>query len=212
MPLGVSLESPGLENIPQVPGNRAENGKNHDARKAVSATLLVVKWGGAIFQPRSSKPSVRSFYLCAFHWKPRPSKVSLESLGQENIPEFPGNWAKVGQNHDAGKEIWATLSVLKWSGAIFWPRSSKVSVQKVLLCRFHCKPRFSGVSIESPRLDNIPQVPGNRADVDQNRDARKAVSAILSVLKWTGAIFRPRILKPSVRSFYQCPFHCKPKP
>jgi len=58
-----------------------------------------------------------------------------------------------------------------------------VSVQKVLLCRFHCKPRFSGVSIESPRLDNIPQVPGNRADVDQNRDARKAVSAILSVLK-----------------------------
>ena len=40
---GVSLESPGLENIPQVPGNRAEVAQNHDARKAVSATLLDLK-------------------------------------------------------------------------------------------------------------------------------------------------------------------------
>jgi len=35
----VSLESPGLENIPQVPEIQAEDGQNHDARKAVSATL-----------------------------------------------------------------------------------------------------------------------------------------------------------------------------
>ena len=33
----------GVEHIPQVPGNRAEVGPNHDARKAVSATLSVVK-------------------------------------------------------------------------------------------------------------------------------------------------------------------------
>ena len=35
--------APGLENIPQVPGNRAELGQNHDARKAVSATMSVLK-------------------------------------------------------------------------------------------------------------------------------------------------------------------------
>ena len=42
-PSGGSLESPGLENIPQLPGNRAEVGQNHDARKAVSVTLSVSK-------------------------------------------------------------------------------------------------------------------------------------------------------------------------
>jgi len=41
--VGVSLESPGMENIPQVPGNLTENGQNHDARTAVSATLSVLK-------------------------------------------------------------------------------------------------------------------------------------------------------------------------
>ena len=42
-PLGVTLESPGSENIPHVPGNGAEVGQNHDARKAVAATLSVLK-------------------------------------------------------------------------------------------------------------------------------------------------------------------------
>ena len=41
-PSGVSLASLGLENLPQVPVNRAEVGQNHDAPKAVSATLLVL--------------------------------------------------------------------------------------------------------------------------------------------------------------------------
>ena len=40
---GVTLESPVPENIPQVPRNRSEVGQNHDARKAVSATLSVLK-------------------------------------------------------------------------------------------------------------------------------------------------------------------------
>ena len=31
------------ENIPQVPGNRAELGQNHDVRKAVSATISGLK-------------------------------------------------------------------------------------------------------------------------------------------------------------------------
>ena len=34
-------------------------GKNHDARKAVLATLSVLKLRGAIFRPRSSRPGVR---------------------------------------------------------------------------------------------------------------------------------------------------------
>jgi len=43
------------------------------------------------------------------------------------------------------------------SGAIFRPRSSKVSVQKVLLCIFQCKPRPSEVRLEFSELENIPK-------------------------------------------------------
>jgi len=43
MQLGVSLESLGLENIPQVPGKRAKVAQKHDARNAVSATVSVLK-------------------------------------------------------------------------------------------------------------------------------------------------------------------------
>ena len=66
-----------------------------------------------------------------------------------------------------------------------------MSVQKVLLCPFHCKTRPSGVRIESPGLENILQVPGNGAEVDENYDARNGLSAILSVLTLSEAIFRP---------------------
>jgi len=58
-----------------------------------------------------------------------------------------------------------------------------VSVQKVLLCPFHCKPRPSGVSLKSPGIENIPQIPVNPAEVGQNHDVRKAVPATLSVLR-----------------------------
>ena len=54
-----------------------------------------------------------------------------------------------------------------------------MSVQKVLLCPFHCKVRPSGVSLEFPGLENIPQVSENRAKVGQNHDVRKAVLGIL---------------------------------
>ena len=47
-------------------------------------------------------------------------------------------------------------------------------VQKLVLCEFHCKPWPSGLSLESPGLENIPQVPGKRAEVAQNHDARNA--------------------------------------
>jgi len=182
-PSGVSLESPKLENIPQVPENRAEVGQNHDARKAVSATLSVLKRSGAIFRSRNSKLGVHEVLLCPFHCKPRQSGVSLESLGLENIPQVPEYRSEVGQNHHARRAVSATLSVLKLSGAIFRLRSSKLSVQKALLFPFHCKPKQSGLSLESPALENISQVPPNRAENGQNHDARKAVSATLSVLK-----------------------------
>ena len=58
-----------------------------------------------------------------------------------------------------------------------------MSVQNVLLCPFYCRARTLGVSLGSPELENIPQVPGNLTEVGQNHDARTAVSATLSVLK-----------------------------
>ena len=67
----------------------------------------------------------------------------------------------------------ATLSVLKLSGAIFRATSPKVSVQKVLLCPFYFKTRPSGLSIASKRLENVPQVPRDPAEVCQNHNASK---------------------------------------
>ena len=136
-----------------------------------------------MLRPRSSNVSVQKVVLCPFHCKPRLSGVSLESPVPENIPHFPGNQAKVGQNHDARKAVPVTLSFLKSTGGIFPPRSSKVSVQKVVLCPFHSTGRPSGVTLKSAGMENIPQVPGNRGEVGQSYDGRKAVSATLSLLK-----------------------------
>ena len=86
-----------------------------------------------------------------------------------------------------------------------------MSAAKNLPCPFHCKPRPSGVSLESPGVQYISQVAENREDVGQNHDARKTVSATLSVLKQSGTIFRPKSLKPSVQSSYLCPFLCQPR-
>jgi len=150
--------------------------------------LLFQSWSGAIFPPKK----FQKVLLFPFHLKPRPSGVNLGSPGlQKNILQLPRNRAGVGQNHDARKAVSATISVLKWSGATFRPSGSKLTVQTVLLCPFHCKPTPPGVSLESLGLENIPQALGNPAIVAQNHDARKAVSATLSVLKWSGAIFRP---------------------
>ena len=66
-----------------------------------------------------------------------------------------------------------------------------MSAQKNVLCPFHCKPRPSGVSIESAGLENILQPSGNGAEDDENYDARNGFSAILSVLNLSMAIFRP---------------------
>ena len=52
-PSGVSLESLGLEHIPQVPGIGAEVDQIHDARNVVSATVSVLKSSVPIFRPTS---------------------------------------------------------------------------------------------------------------------------------------------------------------
>jgi len=88
----------------------------------------------------------------------------------------PRNRHKVCQNKDARKAVSVTLSVLNEVGLYFGLEARKSAFKKVIICAFHCKPRPSGASLESPGLENIPQFPGNRAALGQNHDARKAVS------------------------------------
>jgi len=118
-----------------------------------------------------------------FQCKTRPSEVSLESPGLENISQVLGIGAEVDQIHVARNVVSATVSVLKSSVPIFWPKGYKVSGEKVLLCLFYFKTRPSGLSLASKGLENVPQVPGNPFQVRQNYDIRKAVSATHSVLK-----------------------------
>ena len=66
-----------------------------------------------------------------------------------------------------------------------------MSVQKVLLCPFNCKLRPSEVSLASPGIENIRQLSGIGAEVDQIHDARNVVSATVSVLKSSVPIFWP---------------------
>ena len=136
-PSRVSVESPELENIPKVPGKWAKVCQNHPARKAVSATLSVLKWSGAIFRYKSSKPSFKLFFIFPFDWKPRPSLVSLKFPGRENVHQVPGNPLNIFQNHPARKTVSTTFWVLTRSGAILRPKSSKPSVQLFFLCPFY---------------------------------------------------------------------------
>jgi len=97
-------------------------------------------------------------------------------------------------------------------GLYFGPAARKWAVKNVLLYPFHIKPRQQTVSLESPGLENITQVPANRAEVDENHDARKADSVPFSVLKWSWSIFRHRSSKKERSKSLLCPFHCKPWP
>ena len=96
--------------------------------------------------------SVQKVLLSPFHCKARPSGVSIESPGLENILQLPGNGAEVDENYDARNGLLAILSVLNLSRAIFRPSSSRVNVQNVLLCSLNCKLRSSGVSLASTGL------------------------------------------------------------
>ena len=72
------------------------------------------------------------------------------------------------------------------------PTSSKVSVQKVLLCSFHCKPRPSGVSLEALGLKSIAKILENRAEVAQNHDARIAETTLRASWFWSTLARFPR--------------------
>ena len=110
--------------------------------------------------------------------------------GLQYIPQVPANRAEVSQNHDLRKTDSATLTLKKKWGYISAQKLEGESSQR-LLCQFQCKARRSGVSLESPGLENIPQVPGYRSEVGQNHDARNVVTATVSVLKSSVPIFRP---------------------
>ena len=90
-----------------------------------------------------------------------------------------GSWSK--SRCAKGGLVYSFSLKMKW--AIFGPKGSKVSVQKVFLCPLLGQPRQSGVSLDSPGLENIPPVPGNGAELGQNHDGLKTVSATLIVLK-----------------------------
>ena len=75
--------------------------------------------------------------------------------GLEYIPQVPGKRAEVSQNHDLRKTDSATLTPKKKWGYISAQKLEGESSQG-FLCLFQCKARRSGVSLESPGLENIP--------------------------------------------------------
>ena len=76
-----------------------------------------------------------------------------------------------------------------------------MSVQKVLMSAFHCKPKLSKVSCGSPGLKSIAQVPGNRTEVDQNHDARDAVGYCFSLKVKCGYISAHKLESERSKSF-----------
>ena len=143
---------------------------------------LKVKWGYISVQKLESERS-KSFAV-SISRKTKTIRGYLRVLG---TGKYPKSCVKSSWTWSNSRCAWGglgyTISVWKWSGILFRPRSSKVRVQKNLLCPFHCKTRPSAPSLASKGLENIPQVPEYPPEVCQNHDARKAVSATFTVLK-----------------------------
>ena len=68
-------------------------------------------------------------------------------------------------------------------GLYFDPEPRKRAFKNLCCVNFTANHGNQELVLESPGLENISQLPGNRAEVDQNHDARNAVSATVSVLK-----------------------------
>ena len=96
---------------------------------------------------------LQKLVLCEFHCKPWPSGVSLESPGLEKKTPNSGKSSRSSSKSRCAQGGVGYSMSLKVKWAIFRPRSSKVSVEKVFLCPFRCKPRPSRVSLESPGLE-----------------------------------------------------------
>jgi len=103
---------PGLEYIPQVPGNRAEVTQNHDLRKTDPATLTLKKKWGYISAQKLEGESSQCFAL-SVSMQNKAIRNSLEFSGLENIPQVPGYRSEVGQNHDGRNAMSPIVSGLK---------------------------------------------------------------------------------------------------
>ena len=137
---------------------------------------------GLYFAPEAHSERSKSFAVSiSLQTKAIRTKLRVPGIGKypRSSGKLSPTWSK---SRRAQGGLGYSMSVkVKWG--YISPRSSKPTVQKVFLFPIHCKPRPSRVSLECPGLANIPQVAGNRAEVGQNHDARKAVSATLRVLK-----------------------------
>ena len=205
----MSLETLGLENISQVWPDRAEDPQNQNARKALPPTFSVLKRSRAIFRPASSKVRVQKVFLGPFHWKPRPSGVTLEPRDWKISPylrEIQPKYPKIPMRVRWSRLLFQSEA---WGKATFRVRNLTPSERSFYLCPFHWKLRQSGVLLQLLKLENTPQVLGNRAIEAQNHDACKAASATLSILKWSGAkLFGPEAGKSAFTKF--CCFHFTP--
>ena len=71
--------------MPQVPGNRAELGQNHDARKAVSATLSVLKWNTVVFHFKTERVAETAY---SFSLEVKWGYIAAQELDSERIKSF----------------------------------------------------------------------------------------------------------------------------
>ena len=150
---------------------------------------------GLYFGLRSSKLSVQKVLLYPFQWKPRPSGVTLESSGLENIPQVPGEMEpKLVKITMSRKVVSATLSSLKvkW-GNISAKKLESECLKSFALSHFSANQGTSEVTLESPGHEGIsPKSREIEPKFDQIHDARNVVSATVSSpkVKWL-TIFRP---------------------
>ena len=177
-PSGVPLESRGLKNIGQVPGNRTEVDQNHDARNAVSATVSVLKWSGLYFGPEAPKWAFKKFF-CVLWLKNKAITSSFSVPGTGN--SCPSS----------GKSSWSWSKSRCSQSGLCHPfrlkvKCSYISVQKLesersksFAVSISVQTKAIKVSLGSPGLENIPQVPGDPPEVCQNHNARKVVSVTL---------------------------------
>ena len=140
-----------------------------------------MKWGNISAQKLKSERS--NSFAVSILLQTKDVGGQFRVRGLENIPQVPGNLTKVGQNHDARKAVLAILSVLKWSRAIFRPRSGKVSVHKNVAVSISLQTKAITTYLNVQGTGNIPQVTGNPPEASQNHDGFKGVSATLSVLR-----------------------------
>jgi len=88
---------PGLEYLPQVPGNRAEVSQNHDLRKTDSATLtLKKKWGYISAQKLEDESSQR--FALSVSMKNKAIRSYFRVPGTAKYPPSSGislrSWSK----------------------------------------------------------------------------------------------------------------------